>query len=150
MCAVLCQVYRPPVGEFEIQSINIPADAQEVCVPANEGPMILLVQHGTGAAKAKASIKDDMLQDQMDLHAGMCICQWLFPFCVVMLCMRACKQRLCVSRLQPQYGIPVTELALALASQHAVVLYVQCANGYAYWVAQFADWCLNLFVLWLL
>eukprot|EP00877_Chromochloris_zofingiensis_P008455 jgi/Chrzof1/3863/Cz13g11170.t1 len=64
------KVYRPPVGEFEIQSINIPADAQEVCVPANEGPMILLVQHGTGAAKAKASIKDDMLQDQMDLHAG--------------------------------------------------------------------------------
>ncbi|MEW5298175.1 MAG: hypothetical protein WDW36_001327 [Sanguina aurantia] len=42
-------VYRPPFEEFELQRVAV-APGSVVSLPANQGPMILLVQHGSGSA----------------------------------------------------------------------------------------------------
>lgn len=47
-------VYRPPFEEFELQRVAV-AGGSSTVVPANQGPMILLVQHGKGAAVCSTS-----------------------------------------------------------------------------------------------
>lgn len=65
------KVYRPPFDEFEIQRIEVPA-AETVTVPTNQGPLLLLVDAGAGAAQAAESVsmKGDGLQQQLELHRG--------------------------------------------------------------------------------
>jgi mannose-6-phosphate isomerase len=65
------RVYRPPFEEFEIQIVEVPA-GETVAVPANPGPLILLVQEGAGSAAAAggpSSLSDD-LKAQRELHRG--------------------------------------------------------------------------------
>lgn len=45
--------YRPPFEEFELQRVAV-ASGSVVSLPANQGPMILLVQHGKGSAVCSA------------------------------------------------------------------------------------------------
>lgn len=91
------QVYRPPFDEFEIQAIEVPA-GQRVTIPTNQGPLLMLVQQGSGSAKAVAPIKADHLQEQVELHRGKtqqplvplkCDC-WCLSVCVqaVVCCVR--------------------------------------------------------------
>lgn len=66
------RAYRPPFEEFEIQRVEVPA-GETVTVPTNQGPMLLLVDAGSGTAEAKpgsSSVQDAALQRQTELHRG--------------------------------------------------------------------------------
>jgi len=66
------RAYRPPFDEFEIQSVEVPS-GESVTIPANQGPMLLLVHAGSGTAEAKpgsSGVQDAALQRQAELHRG--------------------------------------------------------------------------------
>ncbi|GMH38245.1 hypothetical protein BSKO_06129 [Bryopsis sp. KO-2023] len=61
--------YRPPFDEFEVQSISVPGGTSAT-LPVNQGPIILLVQKGTGQAKATAPMSDTALETDTKLSRG--------------------------------------------------------------------------------
>lgn len=53
--AAQLSVYRPPFEEFEVQAVQVQPGSQGVALPVNEGPLVVMVQRGSGRAAAAAA-----------------------------------------------------------------------------------------------
>lgn len=64
-------MFRLPFEEFEIHLVEVPP-SESVSVPTNPGPLLALVQRGTGAAKASGGAADGAagLAKQLELRRG--------------------------------------------------------------------------------
>lgn len=65
------KLYRPPFDEFEVQLVEVPP-SETVRMPVNQGPVLLLVQEGSGRAKATSSLCSTAaeMQQATDVHRG--------------------------------------------------------------------------------
>lgn len=63
------KVYRPPFDEFEVLSINI-SEGTSATLPVNQGPILLLVQKGTGHAKVASPMSDTALETDTKICRG--------------------------------------------------------------------------------
>jgi hypothetical protein len=100
--------YRPPFEEFEILAVDVPASspgegasAGRVVLPANDGPMLLLVQRGSGTANAQpGSVSGAGLKSEVELKRGewwhgdgghLCVCVhvWVRVHVCITSCARA-------------------------------------------------------------
>jgi mannose-6-phosphate isomerase len=68
-------VYRPPFDEFEVGKVDVPAGESGVAVPANAGPLLLLVTAGRGGVRAEggsvpSASEGGQLQAEVELRRG--------------------------------------------------------------------------------
>jgi mannose-6-phosphate isomerase len=68
------EVYRPPFDEFEVGRVCVPAGESGVSVPANPGPLLLLVTGGRGGVRAEGGVlpaaADARLEGEAELRRG--------------------------------------------------------------------------------